>query len=342
MTDGNTLSDIGEPYAGSNGIGFLTAFNLCNHLDIYTYSKLYSCGYKISWKSGSSKIEYEEYEVNHTGTEIILHNVTEETIILLTREDELKKLYLSSIIYYINSDSLPSIELYKDGKRLTITPKEKIESLYGKNKRKSTSKGYFVAKGIFKYSQDKLTLSYEDNILNLFNFTDEQIDLNDYDELAAFTKRNKLHIPRLRRWHDELLQLGSAIDDFEGVYYIWRDRKDTFVDYSPCGIRVYINNYGMYDFLDKNNDWLQHTAISQNVKNTNYKQQNTFGFVNFKKFNESNSRLKISQERSNFHVNLAQKKFIHIMRNFISGIFSHIYITIKIMFLTMTLSLNKN
>lgn len=329
MVGENTLSAIGEPYAGSKGLGFLTAFNLCNKLEVNTYSEMDKCGYKISWVKGSSKITYVESAVENIGTEVILYDVSDETIFLLTRSDELTKLYLSSITYYTESNNLPKIELYKDGKRLVLTPNEKIESLYVRNKKKTPKTGYFVAKGSFKYSCDKLILSYEDNILHLFDFADEELDLTDYNSLLSFAKRNKIHIPRLRRWHEELSELGSEIDDFEGVYYVWRDKKDTSVDYPPYGVRVYVNNYGMYNYLDKNNDWLQHGEISQNVKFTNYKPKNTFGYVNFKHFNEGVSKLKISQERNDFHVNRAQKKFMHIMRTFVSGIFSQIDITIK-------------
>jgi len=329
MVDGNILSAIGEPYAGSKGLGFLTAFNLCDKLEVNTYSEEDKCGYHLSWIRGSSKITYTESDVQHTGTEIILYNVSNDTIFLLTRNDELTKLYLSSITYYTDSNSLPIIELYKDGTRLVRTPKEKIEYLYSKNKKKTPKTGYFVAKGVFKYSQDKLTLSYEDNILNLFNFADEELDLNDYSSISSFAKRNKIHIPRLRKWYDELSEFRTDLDEFEGVYYVWRDKKDTSVDYPPYGVRIYVNNYGIYNYLDKNNDWLQHGEISQNVKFTNYKPKNTFGYVNFKNFNESSSNLKISQERNDFHVNVAQKKFMHIMRCFISGVFSQIDITIK-------------
>ena len=329
MVGQNMLSAIGEPYAGSKGLGFLTAFNLCDKLEVNTYSNVDKCGYKISWVKGSSKITYEERDIEHIGTEIILYGVSEETIFLLTQNDELTKLYLSSITYYTENNNLPQIELYKDGMKLSFFSKEKIESLYARNKKKNSKIGYFIAKGSFKYSRDKLTLAYEDNILHLFDFVDEELDLNDYNSLLSFAKRNRIHIPRLRRWHEELLRLGPEIDDFEGVYYVWRDKKDTSVAYPPYGVRIYVNNYGMYNYLDKNNDWLQHGEISQNVKFTNYKPKNTFGYVNFKYFNEGVSKLKISQERNDFYVNRAQKKFMHIMRCFVSGIFSQIDITIK-------------
>ena len=328
MVADNTLSAIGEPYAGSKGLGFLTAFNLCERLEVNTFSQKDDCGYKVQWEKGSSKLSYRESDNKQIGTEIILFDVKKDNIFLLTHNSELVKLYLSSITYYIENKNLPKIELYKDGTRLVLTPREKIESLYEKSKKKK-SNGYFIAKGSFKYNQDKLMLNYEDNERNLFNYTDEELDLTSLDSLIDFQRRNKLYIPRLRRWFDELAELGAPIDDFEGVYYVWRDRKDTSADYPPYGIRVYVNNYGLYNYLDKDNDWLQHSFISQNVKVTNYKHKNTYGYVNFKHFNEASSRLIISQERNDFSGNLARMKFMHIMKNFVTGIFTQTDITIK-------------
>lgn len=328
MVADNILSAIGEPYAGSKGLGFLTAFNLCERLEVNTFSQKDGCGYKIQWKKGSSQISYGKSDKAQAGTEIVLFDVKKETIFLLTHNSELIKLYLSSITYYIENKNLPKIELYKDGVRFVHTPLEKIESLYEKNKKKKNS-GYFIAKGSFKYTQDKLVLSYEDNELNLFSYANEELDLTNINSLIDFQRRNKLYIPRLRRWYDELAELGDPIDDFEGVYYVWRDRKDTSANYPPYGIRVYVNNYGLYNYLDKDNDWLQHSLISQNVKVTNYKHKNTYGYVNFKHFSEANSKLIISQERNDFSGNLARMKFMHIMKNFVTGIFTQTDITMK-------------
>lgn len=124
------------------------------------------------------------------------------------------------------------------------------------------------------------------------------------------------------------LDKDTQVDDFEGVYYIGRGLKHEDIDY-PYGVRIYINNYGLYNYLNNEFDWLQHSEISQNVKATNYKLKNTYGYIIFKNYNEDISSLKISNERNDFYENLAKKKFVNIMRNFISYIFSTIDINIK-------------
>lgn len=329
MRRNNILSEIGEPYAGNKGLGFLTAFNLCEEILVNTYSQIDKVAYTISWKKGTSHINYKETKKTTPGTEIILKGVTDETISLLTDTEELTKLYLASIRSYTETNTIPNVTIYKDNVPLTIDYVEKLESIYLKNNTRSSSHGYFVSKGVFRYSNDRLTLSYEDNILHKFSFSNVELDLKDLRSLIDFSKKYDIRIPRLRKWHEQYIKYRTDVDDFEGIYYIWRGNKNEFLSCFPYGIRIYLNNYGMYNYLDKNNDWLQHGEISQNIKSTNFKPKNTYGYVHFKLFNEALSRLKISQERNDFYVNIAQKKFMFIMRNFVSGILSQIDITIK-------------
>jgi molecular chaperone HtpG len=329
MINNNTLSEIGEPYAGSKGLGILMAFNLCNKCEILTYSKEDECSYKISWTKGAEVVSYELIK-NTEGTEFILYDVSDETIILLTEKEELTKFYMSSINYYIDSDTLPSFEIYMDGAKNVLTPKVKIENLYQKFKKANDQRqGYFIAKATFKYSNNKLTLSYEDNAINIFNIKDEVIDLNDIHAINTFFKKYRIKAYRQNAYDLSEFKIETIVDDFEGVYYIWRETKNDEIGTYPCGVRIYINNYGLYDYLNKDYDWLQHSEITQNKKASNYKLKNTYGYVSFKNYNEHMSTLKISKERNTFNVTLSQKKFLRIMQNIISNIFSDIDINIK-------------
>ncbi|MDR3150230.1 MAG: ATP-binding protein [Candidatus Peribacteria bacterium] len=331
MINDNTLSLIGEPYAGSKGLGILTAFNLCNKLEILTYSKKDNCSYKIIWIKGTTTISYKRINNNNVeGTEFVLYDVSDESIKLLTMEDELVKFYMSSVNYYMESNALPTLEVYVDGTKKIFTPKTKIENLYQSFKKPTNSnfKGYFIAKASFYYSNNNLTLSYEDNIEHMYNFSNEIIDLSNITSVNNFLKNKKINTARFRDIYNKF-DKEAKVDDFEGVYYIWRDRRNDEITTYPCGVRIYVNNYGMYDYLNKDFDWLQHSEISQNKKATNYKLRNTFGYVHFKNYNESLSSLKISKERNDFIVNLSKKKFLSIMCDFISGILSDIDINIK-------------
>lgn len=333
MSSENTISKIGEPYAGSKGLGLLTAFNLCDKIEILTYSIVDDRSYKISWEKGTETVFADELNYKVDGTELKLVNVSEEKIKLIMMEDEISKLFSSSINYYIDRYSLPIIEIRENGEIKAPPQKIKIEELYKKYRSvRGGKKGFFVAKATFRYSSNKLYLSYEDNQKNIFNFDNEEIDLTDVKSLTNFLdKKNVVYKGVVHRNHQKLYEYFDSyteLDDFSGVYYIWRDRKEDDNQY-PCGVRVYVNNYGLYDYLNNEDDWLSHSEISQNVSATNYKLKNTYGYVVFDNFNESQSQLKISKARNNFMISLAEKKFRYIMRGFVSGIFSSIDITIK-------------
>lgn len=329
MRDGNNLSAIGEPYAGSKGLGLLTAFYLCEDLEIRTFSEVDKCAYKITWRKGTNIIKDLKIDEDITGTELYLHNISIENISYITLEEELKILYMTSINYYIENHSLPIIQIYVDEVLKSVSPIKKIDQLYESNKKGLKNKGYFVAKASFKYSKGILTLSYEDNIENVYCFSDEKIQITDINSIISFLKSKQITLNRYRDMFIKLEGLNCDVDDFEGVYYIWRDKKnDEIVDY-PYGIRIYVNNYGLYSYLNQDYDWLGHSEISQNKKASNLKLKNTYGYVCFTNYNEPNAWMKIAKERNDFEGTLAKRKFSLIMREFVSGIFSDIDIKIK-------------
>ena len=325
MKNGNKFSRIGEPFAGSKGLGILTAFNLCNMLEIFTFSQEDQKTYHIIWKKGTAEISWEETQKQMSGSELILHDVAPETFQLILHSDEQKKLYYSSIRSCIDNKNLPRIELFNDGILDNSFRVIKLEDLYQNNKK--IAKGFFVAKASFRYSQNKLTLSYEDNAKGILNFHDEEIDLTDLASVQRFLQKHRISGINLKEEVKEF-DSYSKIEDFSGVYYIWRGAKDAIKDY-PYGVRIYINNYGLYNYLNSEYDWLQHSEISQNIKATNYKLKNTYGFIAFTNYCEEESSLKISNERNDFLETLSKKKFFFIMRKFVSAIFSRIDITIK-------------
>lgn len=328
MKAGNHLSKIGEPYAGSKGLGILTAFSLCSHLEVTTYSIEDNRTYKLIWHKGSAVIDVSEIDQNFSGTELTLYGVSKEHIRLLTEDDELRKLFISTITYYKPSTTLPAIEFFLNGENITVLPETKIDELYKKYSKKPQKGGFFVAKASFRYSKNKLHLAYEDNEKNVFTFEEEVIDLTKFDSLKAFIFTHNIEFRRLKEvWtgYDK----STLLDDFEGCYYIWRDRRVDALDKYPYGVRIYVNNYGLYRYLNSDDDWLQHSEISQNVKNTNYKLRNTYGYISFNNYSEEESSLKISNDRNDFIVNLPQKKFKYLMRHFVSGLFSYIDIAMR-------------
>ena len=328
MKSDNLLSRIGEPYAGSKGLGILTAFSLCSSLEVITYSMEDKRTYKLFWKNGSAEIEVSEVDQIFSGTELILHGINNEHIRLLTDADELRKLFISTINYYKPSATLPAIEFFLNGENITVLPDIRIDALYEKHNKKPHKGGFFVAKASFRYSKNKLYLAYEDNEKNAFTFEEEIIDLTRIDSLKQFIFSHNIEFRRLKEiW--EGYDKSTQLDEFEGCYYIWRDRRSDVLDEYPYGVRVYVNNYGLYRYLNGDDGWLQHSEISQSVKNTNYKLRNTYGYISFRNYSEDDGFLKISNDRNDFIVNLAQKKFKYIMRHFVSGLFSYIDIAMR-------------
>ena len=126
-----------------------------------------------------------------------------------------------------------------------------------------------------------------------------------------------------------MMILPVQIPAFSGVLYTWRNRKSDDLEQWPVGVRIYINNYSLYRYLDKENDWLNLSEISQNVKATNYKLKNTYGYLDLTDYNENDEDLKISKERNDFVDSLSQRKFIHIMRDVIVGTFTRIDMAVK-------------
>ncbi len=77
-----------------------------------------------------------------------MFGVSDSDLKLLTDDEELKKLFISSITYYVDSKSLPSIKFYLNGKDVTLTPDVKIEQIYTlNNKLKAKKQGFFCCEG---------------------------------------------------------------------------------------------------------------------------------------------------------------------------------------------------
>jgi len=325
MISNNNISRIGEPYAGSKGLGLLTAFFICNKLEINTFSEKDKCAYRIIWVKGTATIQYEELTDTFIGTTVKLIDVSPDNIKMLTMKSELQKLYLISINYYKESKTLPHIKFHVNGNFVNYAPNKKLENVYQNNKRGNNG---FIAKASFRYSKDKLYISYEDNYRHVYEFNDYMVDLNDSSSFNDFLINKSIFIKRVKDFWgamDEFRQ--HDLDDFEGVFYIWRGTKVPEVAY-PSNIKIYVNNYGLYKYLNEKDDWLGLAQISQNVKATNYKPKNAFGYVCFTNYNESVSSLKISPERNSFIVGVTEKKFETIM-DFLVAVFTAIDINIK-------------
>lgn len=333
MMGNNTHSPINNPLAGNKGLGILTAFYIANILEIETYSVDDKKTYALQWEKGTQEYEYKEIQSNVTGTVVTLKDIALEKLQMILLEEEKVKLFMASLRFFTGNINLPRIRLIIDKVEEFRYPREVLENFYSQNKRPSNG---FVAKAEFRYLRNKVVLSYEDNISGHYTFSEEEIDLSnpcsvdDFASRIGFMGKGVASIRSICESRVFKSEYGPIrLPTFSGVLYTWRNRKNDDIEQWPVGVRIYINNYSLYRYLDKENDWLNLSEISQNVKATNYKLKNTYGFLTLTDYNENEEELKISKERNDFEDSMAQRKFIHIMRDVIVGVFTRIDMAVK-------------
>lgn len=333
MVGDKIKSPINNPLSGSKGLGLLTAFFIADTLEIETYSVLDRRSYYLVWKKGEQKYTYVEAKSEFQGTTVTLKNIEPTKLQMILLQEEKVKLFMASIRFFTDSKNLPCVKLVIDGIEESHYPAETLENYYRRNKRDNSG---FIAKASFSYEDNRITLSYEDNISNFYTFTGKSIDLRDKHTVDSFV--NDIRAPEsgtapIKSVCESVAfseqYLPIKLPTFSGVLYTWRHRKNDDLEQWPVGVRIYVNNYSLYRYLDKENDWLTLSEVSQNVKATNYKLKNTYGYLDINNYNEHNEELKISKERNDFVDSMAQRKFIHIMRDVIVGIFSRIDIAVK-------------
>lgn len=332
MVADNLTTPAGTAYSGSKGLGLLTAFFISSMLEIETYSEVDKKAYYLKWEKGDKKYRFSDSNGDFSGTTVTLSDVDQDKLDMILLPEERQKLFMSSVEFYKNTHMVPRLKLIVDGMEEDEYPKNSFEEIYAGNKKSNQG---FVAKGSFNVKNNIVTLSYEDNVTNFFNFSDLEIDLKNVNSVEKFITNIKApeNTVKIRKISDSVVFTDQfikvALPEFSGEFYTWRGKKQESIDPWPYGIRIYINNYSLYRYLDKDNDWLNLSEISQNIKATNYKLKNTYGFVEFNHFNESESTLKISKERNDFIDSLSQRKFLYIMRDIVAAVFSRIDIASK-------------
>jgi hypothetical protein len=307
-TNGNYLRKDGYFFAGSKGLGILSLFSISDQLIIETENN--NKRYKIIWSKGNSSFNYEVITAkNKNGTKIIISNINKEYLAILTDETELNKLKHLSIKNYLNS-SLNSIKIpfYINN----ILCNELIVTHF------SNLQNKFIATVKFNYDA-KSNLLYFQYISNNNIINDNQIliDLSKEINISDILTKN-YHISQVMYKGEPCKYLDFSLESFGGEISVTEKRRDDeLLNFGP-GIRVFVNQFAMYGYLDRENDWLNFSVYSLLRKNTRYKPHNVFGYTHFENLNENESNLKISNERAYFIENGAFKKFQEIMKNIIT------------------------
>lgn len=304
--EGYIKNDQGGYLTGSKGLGLLSVFLLCNKAEIYTVSENHK-EYKIIMERDNgtvdvSKISDKEIEPY---TKIILTNVDEEIISLLSSEAEIRKLrHICTYLYKRNVMYFPDIVLH--------IPGEKASSVNFACAFPPMS--YNIT---FEFNKEKqeLNLSY----VGSDNDNKGEISFNRFDiESLKRVLKDCCHIENpinTRTNIEQLLEDFSYVPSFEGRILVYEQKNagKELKTYGP-GVNIYINDYALYNYLAEENDWLGLADFSQRKKATRLKPHNVFGYVNFPCFNESNERLRISNERADFIQDMIYLKLMYLLK----------------------------
>lgn len=320
--DNFIYNNDGEMLLGSKGLAFYSMFSLGNKIEV---KSLNSKGHKyyFEWEKGKKEFYYdviddEDYSI---GTEILIKGIDDDNILLLSSEKELNKFKHISLYNFQKKPSIPKVIVVKDDIRFDLD----VENI-------NRFADEFNSVVTFNYDNAANTLNYSYEVADkriknkIFSINlDDNININDF-------LMNNYSIKPISLSFDDFLTNGLverkeiSIPSFEGKWFMKRDRRnEKFHKFEP-GIRLYVNKFALYNYLNKNNDWLQLTNVSQVKKNNNFRQHNVYGYVNFDLFNEMEEGLQISNERGGFIENIHYHKFLDILYKYI------LYITINIDF----------
>ena len=311
--DSQLFNNQGDMLLGSKGLAVYSVFSLGDKLELWTKSD--DGEFAVIWDVGA-KIRYGEVENNDLakGTKITISGIDKDDMVLLSSVKELNKLKHLSIRNFKQDSEIANISIYKDGIPFDIT----VDNI-------SDLEHEFDAIVTFKYnsSGNKLSYSYVTDDQRVSN-SEVTFDLSKPDDLDEIIKNNyKFDLSSVDVKFDDYLTGGLIpikdihIPDFEGKWFLKRGRKPQVLNRFESGIRFYVNKFALYNYLNKNNDWLQLTNFSQVRKINDFKQHNVYGYISFDKFDDLSEGMKISNERGGFIEDKYYHKFIDIVYSFV-------------------------
>ncbi|WP_252225970.1 ATP-binding protein [Clostridium sp. ZBS2] len=315
----------GKYLAGSKGLGLLSSFTLSNYIEISTTNEDES--YLVKWKKSQGEFTYEKIEkLNEKGTKLIMKNISDGDIVLLTDEEEYKKLRHMTIDHFKNNTSNLIVHFLIDNKEVSnfeCCDYRDIDNA-------------FIYKISFKYNSKNNTLEYKYgrakiNLISektkIYNNPTDRLykgihinlknNINMNDIIKKSYNINNVQVKK----NYEFKYLSTDLEDFDGEFWVTHNSKPKdskkLVDKFGYGVKVFVNGYAMYSYLDNEKDWLSFSQLSQLKKSTTLKLHNVFGYINFEDFNEKTSNLKIANERANFIEQAPYKKFLEIMNQIV-------------------------
>ncbi|PFI70050.1 hypothetical protein COJ57_01565 [Bacillus cereus] len=308
--EGNIYNENGEMLLGNKGLAIFSAFSLGKKLTIRTKNKLNEC-FVIDWEKETNNLSYRRADDDDTiiqGTEILIFEIDNNDMLLLTLDKELTKFKHISLKNFKKDIKIPELSLIKDGKHIDL----EVPNI-------ETFREDFDAKVVFNYDEHTKLLTYKFVTTDMRVYPGEVVfelkEISDIrkkvEEVYSF-KTIKLSFDEYTM--DDLITRDEiTIPSFNGAWYMKANKKNEKMKKFNYGIRMYVNNFALYNYLNPHNDWLDLTYISGNKKFNNFKKHNVYGYVNFSGFNELKEGMKISNERGGFNENIYFRKFTDVI-----------------------------
>lgn len=301
----------GNTLLGSKGLAIYSVFSLGKKLEIWSYSD--DGNFHVSWEMEDG-LFYEELPIGtiDSGTVVIISEIEIDDMVLLSSDKELNKFKHISMNKFVDDMSLTSLVITKNGENFDIS----VDNI-------TTFESDFDVIISFEYNSDENSLTYSYATDDVRVTSDDLVfDLNSSESVDSILEQKYQFDPVEIKFDDYLtgglVHLNEiAIPHFEGKWYVKKNRKTNQMNSFESGIRLYVNKFALYNYLNKNNDWLQLTNISQTKKINDLRQHNVYGYVSFDNFNDLSEGLRISNERGGFIENKYYHKFIDILYNYI-------------------------
>lgn len=308
----NLYNPHGKFFAGSMGIGLLSVFSIAQELEIKTKGS--EGAFVISGNNLALSYSRVDDSTIDNGTKLILKEVNDSDLRVLIEDIKHDKLKHVSIKNYLEDYKLFDLEVNIDGITQNIDSPN-AEELY------KMPLCNFVSKVDFSYSKSERKLTYQ------IERTDSQIINTDpvaisFNEEVSISNILEKHYNITTVTHEKefifLPHGASQVCDFEGTFYIKEGNKGAKeINKFGAAVRLYVNGFAMYNYLDRQNDWLQLAYLTQNVKNSALKPKNTIGYIAFNQFNEYDEELQISKERSHFYDKSPYRAFYEMIYNIV-------------------------
>ncbi|GAA0381464.1 ATP-binding protein [Bacillus horti] len=306
------LNAHNKVFAGSMGIGLFSIFSIADRFEIITKGEdgefiIFGDPEKISYDRVFDRIE--------EGTKVSLINVGKSDIKVLIEDIKMDKLKHISLCNYNKEYYLFELNVKVDGITQDLTSPF-VEDLY------NSDTCNFKSKIEFSYNKIKRELTYQYIRKNETIINSKPVVIKfDRDFEIGDLLLNHYSIKRVERKEDFMfLPLeANTVSDFEGAFYI-REGNKGFKEVSKFGpaVRMYVNGFGMYNYLEREKDWLKLSYLTANVKNSGIKPNNTIGYIAFNHFIEPDEELKISKERSHFYDKTPYRTFYEMVYNVVT------------------------